>query len=141
MKDATNQGRTSLVANHRLLIACLFAAIAISTTYYYLDTRKEVYQIHWLAVSISWYVAISFGTIKVLSKARIGYLVAGIIFWTTFAFWMLDNWYVVFGGTLIATKPDYTMTVRNFIGSGVAALGILSSHNAFNKTKNKSKQV
>lgn len=138
MENTTNKERTSLVANHRLLIVCLFSAIIISTTYYYLDTRNEVYQIHWLAVSASWYIAIGFGTAKVLGKARIGYLIAGIIFWTTFAFWMVDNWYTVFGGTLIATKPNYIMTVRNFIGAGVAALGILSSHNAFNKTKRRS---
>jgi hypothetical protein len=139
MNDMVNKGRTSLAANHRLLIACLFASIIISTTYYYLDTRKEVYQIHWLAVSASWYIVTGFGTAKVLGKARIGYLIAGIIFWTTFAFWMIDNWYVVFGGTIIAAKPDYIMTVRNFIGAGVAALGIVSSHNAFNKTRNKTK--
>lgn len=141
MSGGTNKGRTSLAANHRLLIVCLFAAIAISTTYYYLDTRKEVYHIHWLAVSISWYIAISFGTAEVLAKKRIGYLIVGIIFWTTFAIYLIDNWYTVFGGTLIAAKPDYIMTVRNFIGAGVAALGILSSHNAFNKTRNKTKPV
>ena len=141
MKDVPNKERTTLAANHKLLIACLFASIIISTTYYYLDARNEVYQVQWLAVSISWYIATGFGTAKVLGKARIGYLIAGIVFWTTFAFYMLDNWYTVFGGTLIAPRPDYTMTVRNFIGAAVAALGILSSHNAFNKTRSKAKLV
>ncbi len=82
-------------------------------------------------------VQLVFSLVKVFAKARIGYLVAGILFWTTFAFLMLDNWYTVFHGTILAAMPDYTMTVRNFIGAGIAALGILSSHNAFNKTRNK----
>lgn len=141
MKDTANKERTSLASNHKLLLVCLFALGIIGTTYYYFDTRNEVRQIQWLAVSISWYGMIGFSIVKVLSKTRIGYLSAGILFWTTFAFWMLDNWYIVFHGTIIASRPDYTMTVRNFIGAGVAALGILSSHNAFNKTRSKTVPV
>jgi hypothetical protein len=137
MKGTVNKERTSLASNHKLLLACLFALGIIGTTYYYFDTRKEVYQVQWLAGSISWYSMISFSIIKVLGKKKTGYLVAGILSWTTFAFWMLDNWYTVFHGTVIATRPDYVMTVRNFIGACIAALGILSSHNAFNKMKNK----
>ena len=136
-----NEGRTSLVANHRLLLACLFLLAIIGTTYYYLDNRGETHQIWWIAISISWYAGIGFSIVKVWGKEKIGYLVAGMVSWTTLAFWMLDNWYVVFHYTIIATKPDYTMTVRNFIGAGVAALGILSSHNAFNKIKNKTRLV
>ena len=134
MKDVA-KGRTSLVANHRLLLVCLISLGIIGTTYYYLDDRKEPHQIQWLAISISWYSTIGFSTVKVSSNARIGYLVSGILFWTTFVFFILDNWYTVFHTTIIASKPDYTMTVRNFIGIGIASLGILSSHNAFNKTK------
>jgi uncharacterized membrane protein (UPF0136 family) len=133
----TNEGRTSLATNRKLLLVCLFSLGIIGTTYYYMDSRKEPYQIQWIVISISWYVTIGFSLVKVFGKARIGYLVAGILFWTTFAFWLLDNLYTVFHGTILAAKPDYTMTVRNFIGVGIASLGILSSHNAFNKTKNK----
>jgi len=136
-----NEGRTSLAVNRRLLLVCLFLLAIIGTTYYYLDNRGETHQIWWIGISISWYAGISFSIIKVFGKEKIGYLVAGVVAWTTLAFWMLDNWYVVFHYTIIATKPGYTMTVRNFIGAGVAALGILSSHNAFNKIKNKTKLV
>jgi hypothetical protein len=80
-----------------------------------------------------WYSAIGFSTIKIFHKTRVGYLVAGIISWTTLAFWMLDNYYVVFQTTVIASRPDAIMTIRNFIGVGITSLGILSSHNAFHK--------
>jgi hypothetical protein len=139
MKGTTNEGRTSLAANHRLLLVCLFSLSIIGTTYYYLDDRKETYQIQWIAASILWYSTIGFSIIKVFGKARIGYLVAGILSWMTFAFWMIDNWYVVFHTTVIAIRPDYIMTIRNFIGAGVSSLGILSSHNAFNKIKHMTK--
>ncbi len=139
MKGTTNEGRTTISANHRLLLVCLFALFIIGTTYYYLDDRKEIYQVQWITASILWYITIGFSIIKVWTKTRIGYLVAGILSWTTFVFLMLDNGYVVFHTTLIAARPDYTMTVRNFIEAGVASLGILSSHNAFNKTRHKAK--
>ncbi len=129
----SNNGRTSFATNHRLLLFCLFSLALIGTTYYYIDDRKETYQTQWLATSIVWYSAISFSAIKVFHKARVGYLVAGIVSWATFAFWMLDNCYLVFQATIIATRPDHIMTIRNFIGIVIASLGILSSHNAFHK--------
>ncbi len=130
-----NEGRTSLVTNHRLLLCCLFSLAFIGTTYYYLDDRKQVYEIQWIAMSIAWYSAIGFSITKVLSKSRIGYLVAGITSWMTLAFWLLDNYYIVFHATVIATRPDDVMVIRNFIGVAVASFGILSSHNAFHKSK------
>ncbi len=125
--------RTSFATNHRLVLFCLFFLALIGTTYYYLDNRSEIYQTLWLVASIAWYSAIGFSTIKVFHKARIGYLVAGIVSWITLAFWMLDDYYVVFQTTVIASRPDHIMTIRNFIGVGIASLGIWSSHNAFHK--------
>ena len=127
--------RTSLVANHRLLLCCLFSLAFIGTTYYYLDDRAQVYEIQWIVTSIAWYIVIGVSIIKVLSKSRIGYLVAGITSWTTLAFWLLDNYYTVFHVTIIATRPDDIMVIRNFIGVAIASFGILSSHNAFHKSK------
>ncbi|MGI0065803.1 MAG: hypothetical protein ACREA5_03625 [Nitrosotalea sp.] len=129
----SSKGRTSFITNHRLLLFCLLSLAIIGTTYYYLDNRKEVHQTQWLAASIVWYGAIGFSIIKVLSKIRIGYLIAGIVSWMTLVFWMLDNCYLVFQTTVIAIRPDYIMTIRNFIGVAIAAFGILSSHNAFHK--------
>ena len=131
----SNEGRTSLVVNHRLLLGCLFSLAFIGTTYYYLDDRKQVYEVQWIVISIVWYSAIGFSITKILGKSRIGYLVAGITSWVTLALWLLDNYYVVFHVTIIATRPDDIMVIRNFIGVGVASLGILSSHNAFHKSK------
>lgn len=129
----SNQGRTSFVVNHRLLLCCLFSLAFIGTAYYYLDDRKQVYEIQWIAMSIAWYSAIGFSITKVLSKSKIGYLVAGITSWTTLAFWLLDNYYTVFHVTIIATRPNDIMVIRNFIGVAVASFVILSSHNAFHK--------
>ncbi|HEX5358426.1 MAG TPA: hypothetical protein VFW99_00765 [Candidatus Nitrosotalea sp.] len=131
----SNEGRTSLIVNHRLILCCLVSLVVIGTTYYYLDDRKQVYEIQWMSMSIAWYIAIGFSITKVLSKSRIGYLVAGITSWATLAFWLLDNYYTVFHGTIIAPRPDDIMTIRNFIGVAVASFGILASHNAFHKSK------
>lgn len=131
----SNEGRTSLVLNHKLLLCCLVSLAFIGTTYYYLDDRKQVYEIQWIVMSITWYGIIGFSITKILSKSRIGYLVAGITSWTTLAFWLLDNYYTVFHVTIIAARPDDIMVIRNFIGVAVASLGILSSHNAFHKSK------
>ena len=130
-----NEGRTSLVVNHRLLLCCLCSLAIIGTTYYYLDDRKQVYEVQWITMSIAWYSAIGFSITKVLSKSRTGYLVSGITSWTTLAFWLLDNYYVVFHVTIISTRPDDIIVIRNFIGVAVASFGILSSHNAFHKSK------
>lgn len=132
---STAKGRTSFATNHKILLCCLFSLAFIGTTYYYLDDRKQVYEIQWMLVSITWYSAIGFSITKVLSKSRIGYLVSGVTSWITLAFWLLDNYYIVFHVTIIATRPDNIMTVRNFIGVAVASFGVLSSHNAFHKSK------
>lgn len=131
----SNEGRTSLVLNHKLLLCCLVSLAFIGTTYYYLDDRKQVYEIQWIVMSITWYGIIGFSITKILSKSRIGYLVAGITSWITLAFWLLDNYYTVFHVTVIAPRPDDIMVIRNFIGVAVASFGILTSHNAFHKSK------
>ncbi|MDE1844014.1 MAG: hypothetical protein KGI10_01640 [Thaumarchaeota archaeon] len=129
---ATNEGRTSFAINHRLLLCCLFSLAFIGTTYYYIDNRKQAYEIQWIVISIAWYSAICFSITKVLYKARIGYLLAGIVSWATLAFLILDNYDVVFQ-TTITTKQDDIITIRNLILAGIVSLGILSSHNAFHK--------
>ena len=129
----TSKDRTSFSLNHKMILFCLFSLAVIGTTYYYLDYRSEVHQTQWLVASIAWYSAIGFSIIKIFHKARVGYLVAGIISWTTLAFCILDNYHALFQTTWIAARPDHIMTIRNFIGIGITSLGILSSHNAFHK--------
>ena len=129
------EGRTRFQTNQKLLIGCLFSLAVIGTTYYYLDDRKEVYRWTWLAASTIWYGAIGFAILFVFNKTRLGYLIAGILSWVTLAFWMFDNYYVAFHTAVIATRPDFVMTVRNFVGVGVAALSVASSHNVFHKIR------
>lgn len=128
----TDEGRTSFVANHKLLLCCLFSLAFTGTTYYYIDNRKQAYEIQWIVISIVWYSAICFSITKIFYKARIGYLLAGIVSWTTLAFLIFDNYHIVFQTTIAAKQNDITM-IRNFILTGIASLGILSSHNAFHK--------
>ncbi|MDH2907438.1 MAG: hypothetical protein PXX83_04995 [Candidatus Nitrosotalea sp.] len=131
--EPKSEGRTRFVTNHKILIFCLFFLAITGTMYYFIDDRKEVYEAKWLAASTAWYIAISFSIIAVFRKTRIGYLTAGILSWITLTLWMFDNYHVVSGVSFIAAKPNMVMTVRNFIGSAIASLGIISSHNAFHK--------
>lgn len=131
--EPKNEGRTRFATNHKILIFCLFFLAITGTMCYFIDDRKEAYEAKWLIVSTAWYITISFSTIAVFKKARIGYLTAGILSWITLALWMLDNSHVIFGISFFATKPNMVMIVRNFIGSAIAFLGIVSSHNAFHK--------
>lgn len=131
--EPKSEGRTRFVTNHKILIFCLFFLAITGTMYYFIDDRKEVYETKWLVASTAWYIAISFSIIEVFRKTRIGYLTAGILSWITLALWMFDNYHVVSGVSFIAAKPNMIMTVRNFIGSAIASLGIISSHNAFHK--------
>jgi hypothetical protein len=60
---------------------------------------------------------------------------AGVIGWITLAFWLIDNIYTISGDSLLASSPDLTMTVRNFIGAAVAGMVVASSHNVFHKIR------
>ena len=129
----TNEGRTSFAVNHRLLLCCLCSLAFIGTTYYYIDSRKQAYEIQWIVISIALYSFICFSITKVFYKAKIGYLLAGIASWATLAFLILDNYHIIFQTTMMADKQNDITTIRNLILAGIASLGILSSHNAFHK--------
>ena len=105
----------------------------IGTSYYWLDDRPEVYQPLWLLGSFVWYFAIVASIIFIHSKARLGYLIAGVLSWVTLAFWMFDNYYLLFETSLIASQPNESMTIRNFVGIIIAAITVVSSHNLFHK--------
>jgi hypothetical protein len=65
----------------------------------------------------------------------LGYLIGGILAWVTLAFWLFDNFYVVFELSLVASEPSLDVTIRNFIGAAIAGLAIFSSHNVFHKVR------
>ena len=127
--------KTSYKMNQRILLITLCAMAFIGTTYYWLDDRNDVWQIPWLIGSVIWYAAILFAISFVKQKARLGYLIGGILAWVTLAFWLFDNFYVVFELSLVASEPSLEITIRNFIGAAIAGLAIFSSHNVFHKVR------
>jgi hypothetical protein len=134
-RKVTGIQRTSHSLNNKLLIVSLFAMAAIGSTYYMLDARAEVFQVSWLVLSGLWYFSIAFSLFFVFHGARLGAITAGIIGWTTLTFWLVDNIYTVSGKSLIATSPDITMTLRNFVGAGIAASVVAASHNVYHKIR------
>ena len=121
--------------NQKILSVSLIMMAIIGTTYYWLDNRLDVFEISWLIGSIVWFVAIGFGILFVMQKTRLGYLIAGILSWVTIAFWLFDNFYVIFDMSLIAQEPDIYMTLRNFLGVVIAGIAVFSSHNVFHKIR------
>ena len=127
--------KTSYKINQKILLISLCAMAFIGTTYYWVDDRTDVWQIPWLIGSLIWYAAILFAISFVKQKARLGYLIGGILAWITLAFWLFDNFYVVFELSLVASEPSLDFTIRNFIGAAIAGLAIFSSHNVFHKVR------
>ena len=108
---------------------------AIGSTYYMLDARPEVFHFNWLILSGLWYLSIAFSLFFCFNGARLGAFIAGVIGWTTLIFWLIDNIYTVSGKSLIATSPNLMMTLRNFIGAGIAASVVVASHNVYHKIR------
>lgn len=131
--EEMSESRTGFVVNQRLLILSLVAMSIVGTTYYWLDDRTDVYNPAWIAVSAAWFAAITISIILVSNKTRLGYLVAGVLSWITLGFWLFDNSYVVFQDSLLARQPSLLMTIRNFVGVGMAAFTVITSHNVFHK--------
>ncbi|MFL6485719.1 MAG: NAD(P)H-binding protein [Nitrososphaera sp.] len=127
--------RSTLRINSRLLVMSLIAMAAIGSTYYIIDGRPEIYQTGWIILASIWYLGIAFAIYFLRYGARLGALTAGVLGWLTLAFWLLDNLYVIAGTSLIASSPDTIITVRNFIGAGIAALVVATSHNLFHKIR------
>lgn len=125
--------KTGFKINQRLIQVSLFVLAVIGSSYYWLDDRPDVYEPLWLIGSAIWYIAIVFAIILIHNKTRLGYLIAGVLSWITLAFWLFDNYYVVFETSLIGNPPNELMTIRNFVGIFVVVLTVISSHNLFHK--------
>jgi len=134
-RTAGQRQRTSHTLNNKLLIVSLFALAAIGSTYYMLDARPEVFHANWLFLSGLWYLSIAFSLFFCFNGARLGAFIAGVIGWITLIFWLIDNIYTVSGSSLIATSPNLMMTLRNFIGAGIAASVVVASHNVYHKIR------
>ena len=127
--------RTSSCLNKRILLASTIALAIIGFTYYLLDARIEIFQAIWVVLAGLWYFCIAFSIFFIHKGARLGSIIAGIIGWITLTFWLLDNFYLIFGTSVLATPPGYVMTIRNCIGAAIAGLVIASSHNLFHKIR------
>jgi uncharacterized protein YbjT (DUF2867 family) len=134
-REDKGQQRLSHSFNNKLLIASLLAMAVIGSTYYVLDARPEVFQTGWLVLSGLWYFFIAFSLFFVYNGARLGAITSGIIGWITLTLWLVDNIYTISGNSLIATSPDLTMTIRNFIGAVVASLVVAASHDMYHKIR------
>jgi uncharacterized protein YbjT (DUF2867 family) len=134
-RKSSGRQRTSHSLNNKLLIVSLFALAAIGSTYYMLDARPEVFHANWLTLSALWYLSIAFSLFFCFNRARLGAFTAGVIGWITLIFWLIDNLYTVSGKSLIATSPNLMMTLRNFIGAGIAASVVVASHNIYHKIR------
>jgi len=107
----------------------------VGSTYYVLDARPEILSANWLIISGLWYTGIVFSVFFVRNGARLGAITAGVIGWITLALWLIDNIYTISGDSLLASSPNMTMTIRNFVGAVVAGLVVASSHNVFHKIR------
>ena len=125
--------RTGFKINQKILLVSLIAMAIVGTTYYWLDDRSELFESLWMSIGIFWYVAIVVAIVFVRNKTRLGFLIAGILSWITLAFWLFDNFYVVFDTSLIIDRPNELITVRNFVLTVLCSLAVITSHNTFHK--------
>jgi uncharacterized protein YbjT (DUF2867 family) len=134
-KSQIKKERTSMSANYKILLVSLFLLLAIGTTYYFLDDRKQFLEIFWLLIAGIWYLLIFIAIYFVRFGARLGALVAGILGWGSLAFWLLDNIHIVSGYSIIGERPDNDEVWRDIVGIIIASFTIISSHNIFNKIR------
>jgi len=127
--------RTSSRLNKQILLGSVIVLAIIGFTYYLLDARIEIYEPIWVILAGLWYFGIAFSIFFIHKGARLGSIIAGIIGWITLTFWLLDNFYLTFGTSVLASPPGYAMTIRNCIGATIACLVIASSHNLFHKIR------
>ena len=126
--------RTSSHLNKQILLASTIALAVVGFTYYMLDARIEI-EPAWIILAGLWYFGIALSIYFIHKGARLGSIIAGIIGWITLTFWLLDNFYLIFGTSVLASSPGYAMTIRNCIGAAIAFLVIASSHNLFHKIR------
>ena len=132
-KTPPREERTGFRINQKLLLASLIAMAVVGTTYYWLDDRAEIFEPAWILAGIFWYVAIMAAIFFVRGKTRLGFLIGGAVSWVTLAFWLFDNFYVVFETSLIIGMPNEAITVRNFVWAALSTLAAIASHNTFHK--------
>ncbi|KAF6247362.1 epimerase [Nitrosopumilus sp. b3] len=132
-KMPLKEERTGFKINQKLLMASLIAMALVGTTFYWLDDRAELSEPIWIFAGIIWYVAIITAIFFVKNKTRLGYLIGGILSWITLAFWLFDDFYLLFNTSLIITQPNEVITIRNIVWVALSAVAVFASHNTFHK--------
>ena len=128
--------KTSEILNRRILIFSLISLAIIGTIYYFLDNdRIDIFSPFWIILASVWYFGILFAIFFVKNGARLGSMIAGIIGWITFTFWISNNMYILSDDMINFSYHNIVITIRNFIGSIVAGLSIAASHNLFHKIR------
>ena len=125
--------KTSYKFNHRLLIISLIILAFIETTYFWLDQRLEFFELYWILILSVLQVWLFVSLFFIFSKKRIGYLLGGILSWFTIGFLLLDNFHIVFDMSVIASEPNFNITMKNFVGIIISGLAVFSAHNSFHK--------
>ena len=133
--ELKRQERTGFKINQKILMITLAAYAICGTTYYWMDSRSDVFEPSWILISAIWYFMIVVSMIFVYNKTRLGYLISGILSWATLAFWSFDNFYILFDTSVLASQPSVIVTMRNFVGMAVAATTVVTSHNLFHKVR------
>ncbi|HJT84061.1 MAG TPA: NAD(P)H-binding protein [Nitrososphaeraceae archaeon] len=128
--------KTSEIINKKILIFSLITLAIIGTTYYFLDNDKiDIFDPLWVTLAGIWYFGILFAIFFVKNGARLGSMIAGIIGWITFTFWIFNNMYLLADNFSNFSYPNFVIVIRNVVGSIVAGLCITASHNLFHKIR------
>ncbi|HEU4482689.1 MAG TPA: NAD(P)H-binding protein [Nitrososphaeraceae archaeon] len=127
--------KTSDSLNRKILIFSLISLGIIGATYYFLDSKNDLFTPLWIILAIVWYFGILFALFFVKDGARLGSLVAGIIGWITLFFWGFNNVYLIYDNSINLYYPNVLVAIRNVIGAIVAGLVIAASHNLFHKIR------
>ena len=131
----TKKEKTSYQLNHNLLIISLIVMAVIGTTYFWLDERPEFFEPFWIIILSIWQIWLIVSLCFIFPRRKIGYLLGGILAWGTIGFLLLDNFHMVFDMSVIASRPSFNISMKNFIEIIVAGLVIFSAHNSFHKIK------
>ena len=127
--------KTSFNFNHYLLIISLIVMAIIGTMYFWFDERPEFFEPFWIIVLSAWQIWLIISLCFIVSRRKIGYILGGILGWTTIGFLLLDNFHIVFDMSVLASRPSFNITMKNFIEIIIAGLVVFSAHNSFHKIK------
>jgi hypothetical protein len=126
--------RTSKSLNTRVLAVALVALAAFGSAYYVVDRAADPFQPGNLTMLFLWYIGIAFALYFIRQGARLGSFVAGLVGWTTLAFWLFE------GRDLFLFTASSGLSVAiarglDLLGIVTVCIEIVASHNVFHKLR------